>query len=213
MFKTTTAVLAAALLLAPAASMAQPKGKPPTTTTVPVGGGEVTGESLVARYTSLAGSEANAKSLVNGLRSGTEVTLTAITQVTVKKTCTRVIGKETYQEPIYFGPFIIGYTTKTRDITEQYDCSTTTEEVQTSSFMPPTGTMGWGNVDIALAFTEAQLKEVGLTSPKPPQVQAALMGGEVTSPYAKATFPGILQLRASGMGWGQIADKLGFKLQ
>ena len=76
MIMMTAALLTATLLAVPAASMAQSKGKPTTTTTVPVSG-EKTVESLVTRYTPLAGTEANAQSLVAGLRDGTTVTLTA----------------------------------------------------------------------------------------------------------------------------------------
>ncbi|HET9349985.1 MAG TPA: hypothetical protein VFO02_01510, partial [Burkholderiales bacterium] len=65
MFRITAALLTATLLAVPATSMAQSKGKPPATTTVPVSG-EKTVESLVARYTPLAGTEANAQSLVTG---------------------------------------------------------------------------------------------------------------------------------------------------
>lgn len=71
----------------------------------------------------------------------------------------------------------------------------------TESFTPPTGKMGYGNVDIALALAEASLKEQGITNPTPAQLGAALVGDK-----------GILQMRADGKGWGQIANSLGFKL-
>jgi hypothetical protein len=84
-------------------------------------------------------------------------------------------------------------------------------------FTPPTGYMGWGNVDIALAFAEAQLTELDLQKPDPNQLKAALMGGEVeygtSNPKQKKVLPGVLQLRAGGLGWGQIAAQLGYKLQ
>ncbi len=67
-----------------------------------------------------------------------------------------------------------------------------------TSFTPPTGKMGNGNVNIALALAEASLKEKGITNPTPDQLKTALSG--------------ILQQRADGKGWGQIANSMGFKL-
>jgi hypothetical protein len=65
-------------------------------------------------------------------------------------------------------------------------------------FTPPTGKMGYGNVDNALALAEASLKEKGITQPTPAQLGASTMD--------------ILRLRADGQGWGQIAQSYGFKL-
>ena len=101
---------------------------------------------LSEKYTTLAGSEANAKVLITGLRDGTD--------------------------------FRIGST----------------------SFDPPTGKMGYGNVNIALALAQKSLPE----NPSPEQLQAALIGTSAK--------PGILALRADGQGWGQIANAMGFKL-
>jgi hypothetical protein len=69
-----------------------------------------------------------------------------------------------------------------------------------TSFTPPTGKMGFGNVNIALALTEAQLANVA--NPTTADVRNALMNAD----------NGILTLRAQDMGWGQIAHTLGFKL-
>jgi len=101
---------------------------------------------LSEKYTTLAGSEANVKVLITGLRDGTD--------------------------------FRIGST----------------------SFDPPTGKMGYGNVNIALALAQKSLPE----NPSPEQLQAALIGTSAK--------PGILALRADGQGWGQIAQSMGFKL-
>lgn len=102
---------------------------------------------LVGKWKPLVGgSEANAKTLVNGLRDGTD--------------------------------FKIGST----------------------SFDPPTGKMGYGNVDIALALAQKSLPE----NPTPEQLKAALIGTSAK--------PGILAQRADGQGWGQIAQSMGFKL-
>jgi cell division septation protein DedD len=66
------------------------------------------------------------------------------------------------------------------------------------SFTPPTGKMGYGNVDNTLALAEASLQKKGVTNPTPVQLEAAVM--EIT------------RMRAEGKGWGQIADAKGFKL-
>jgi hypothetical protein len=109
----------------------------------------VPGQRLILKYTSLAGSEDNARNLVMGLHDGREIRLSG--------------------EP-------------------------------GTSFTPPTGKMGFGNVNIALALTEAQLANV--ENPTIADIQNALMNGN----------NGILTLRAQDMGWGQIAHTLGFKL-
>ncbi|HWN30400.1 MAG TPA: hypothetical protein VNN78_03450, partial [Burkholderiales bacterium] len=46
------------------------------------------------------------------------------------------------------------------------------------------------------------------------QLQAALVGGTISSPLSGNTLklPGILQLKMGGMGWGKIAGLLGMKL-
>jgi hypothetical protein len=114
----------------------------------------VPGQRLFQKYTSVAGSEGNARNLVTGLREGTEIQLSP---------------------------------------------PPGTGEPGTS-FTPPTGKMGFGNVNIALALTEAQLANV--ENPTIADIQNALMNGN----------NGILTLRAQDMGWGQIAHTLGFKL-
>ena len=105
-------------------------------------------DQLVKEYSDFAGSDANSRSLVDGLRNGKEVKLT--------------------------------------------DGKTTT------TFTPPTGNMGNGNVKIALALAEADLKKRGVTNPTPAQIKA-----EMTK---------ILQERADHKGWGKIAQERGFKV-
>lgn len=123
-----TAILAIALALLPCAALAQSE------------------QTLVERYTDLAGSRAGAQALVAGLRDGSDIELTyAGTKLTID---------------------------------------------------PPTGKMGNGNVNIALALTEASLKDTA--KPTAQQFQAALSG--------------VLEQRAAGRGWGEIANSLGFKL-
>ena len=105
-------------------------------------------QQLVERYAELAGSTDNSKSLVNGLRDGTVVTLKS------------------------------GNTSTTID--------------------PPTHPMGFGNVDDALALTQASLEKQGIASATPEQLKTALLE--------------VLNMRATGQGWGEIAHSLGFNL-
>lgn len=67
-------------------------------------------------------------------------------------------------------------------------------------FTPPTGKMGYGNVNIVLALADAQLSKI--SNPTDADLQNALMNGE----------DGILTLRAQHMGWGRIANTLGYRL-
>jgi hypothetical protein len=122
-------------------------------------------EKLEDRYAAFAGSESNAKSLVSGLRNGTDITLTSSGS---------------------------GGATATID--------------------PPTKKMGNGNVNIALALAEASLKQQGITNPTPEQIKAALNGGTIKTAAGDVQLAGVLQMRADGKGWGQIAQSLGFKL-
>ena len=94
--------------------------------------------------------------------------------------------------------------------------TTTTNTVIT----PPTGQMGFGNVYISLALAKQQLSTLGITQPTPEQLQAALTGGTITQTTGSGTtatttttnLQGILTMRSQHMGWGQIAQKLGYKL-
>jgi hypothetical protein len=88
-----------------------------------------------------------------------------------------------------------------------------TATTTTTTFTPPTGKMGWGNVKIALALAQDSLLRAGITNPTPAQLQAALDGGTVTkADGTTVTLKGVLQMRADGMGWGQIAQAGGTKV-
>ena len=134
-------------------------------------------------FNSFLGSDANA--VVTGLRNGTPVTLTSMT---------------TTPSPTPGG----------------LPVTTTTTTVIT----PPTGQMGFGNVYISLALAKQQLSTLGITQPTPEQLQAALTGGTITQTTGSGVtatttttdLPGVLTMRSQGMGWGQIAQKLGTKL-
>jgi len=81
------------------------------------------------------------------------------------------------------------------------DCSTCTPVI----FTPPTRPMGNGNVYISMALAQQRLTAAEL-QPTAVNIQAAMVG-EPGQPVQ-----GVLQMRASGMGWGQIAHSLGMKL-
>ena len=82
-----------------------------------------------------------------------------------------------------------------------------------ASFTPKTDKMGLGNVNIALSLAKATLAEQGIRRPTPDQIKAALNGGTVTNSAGKqVTLTGILTQRASGLGWGKVAQANGFKL-
>ncbi len=79
-----------------------------------------------------------------------------------------------------------------------------------TSFTPPTKPMGYGNVKIALSLAQNQLARQGITNPTPEQIQGVLMGTPASG--TQGSTQGILQMRASGMGWGRIANSMGIKL-
>lgn len=72
------------------------------------------------------------------------------------------------------------------------------------TFAPPTRPMGYGNVRIALALARADLTRQGIANPSTAEIRGALIGSGGRT--------GILQQRADGLGWGKIAQRLGFKL-
>ena len=125
----------------------------------------------------------DANTVVTGLRNGTPITLTSTTTTTTPG---------------------------------GLPATTTTSTVIT----PPTGHMGHGNVYISLALAKQQLSTLGITQPTHEQLQAALTGGTITQTTGSGVtatttttdLPGVLTMRSQGMGWGQIAQKLGTKL-
>ncbi len=110
-------------------------------------------------------------------------------------------------------PIVLTTTTTTTSSTPSAPPVTTTT---TTTITPPTGKMGFGNVFISLALAKQELGQLGITQPTPQQLQAVLLGGSITSgtgtTATSTNLQGILTLRSQHMGWGQIAQKLGFKL-
>jgi len=83
-------------------------------------------------------------------------------------------------------------------------------------FALPTRPMDYGNVRTSLTLAREQLAQLGISKPTPVQIKAVLAGGAVTSRGATRStsvlLPGVLQMRAHGMGWHKIADSMGVKL-
>ena len=185
MFRKTAPILllGSALLAVPVAAIAQDSSKgggKGVTTVVPTAGssGKLSPEGLVDHYKGITGSEANARSLVNGLHSGDPITLVGPPPpLAPRPPLALKPGMKPPPPPPAPKPITV-------------------------TFTPPTGKMGWGNVDISLTLMEAVLTHNNVSKPSPTQLFGVLM-----------TNPGILQLRAGGMGWGQIANELGFELK
>jgi len=205
-------LLGTLLLAVPVAAMAQDKGggSKGGTSVVPTvaGSGKVSVESLIQRYLTLAGTEANATALVNGLRDGTKFTLVAIVEtqekVKVGEHTVRVqTGFRTIRVP---APPPLMFTLQQvpiyeDKIVEDYELRTVRRE-ELTEIDPPTGNMGLGNVDIALALTQAIFTAKDVATPSRPDLKTALVGSN-----------GILTLRASKMGWGEVAKTLGFEIK
>jgi hypothetical protein len=96
------------------------------------------------------------------------------------------------------------WTTTTTD--PKTNATTTTTEAL------PTGKMGFGNVKISLALAQESLRQQNITQPTSEQLHTALVGGQMVPGDSTTTTTGILQMRAEGMGWGQIAQKYNVKL-
>jgi hypothetical protein len=82
------------------------------------------------------------------------------------------------------------------------------EAAGSSTIDPPTGKMGYGNVRITLRLAEAQLNKLGISQPTNDELSAMLVGGEIDG----VPVEGILNERAAGAGWGEIAKKYDFKV-
>jgi hypothetical protein len=73
---------------------------------------------------------------------------------------------------------------------------------------PPTDAMGYGNVRLTMKLAQANLESLGITQPSNEQLSAMLVGGEIDG----VQFEGILNERASGAGWGEIARRYDIKV-
>lgn len=96
------------------------------------------------------------------------------------------------------------------DVIKNADGTLTTTS---TTFMPATGKMGYGNVKIAMSLAEATLAKGGITDPTAAELAAALNGGTLLlADGTSINLKGVLAQRAAGEGWGQIAKADGFKL-
>lgn len=148
-----------------------------TSTTPTVGTSSTVTSKLVGQFSSFTGSTENANALVNGLRTGSSITLTSPATAPAGTTGGGVTSLPT-----------------------------------STTFTSPTKPMGYGNVKIAMSLAQADLASQGITNPTPQQLQGSLMGTNSTSNGVTTQTQGILQMRADGMGWGKIANTMGFKL-
>lgn len=140
---------------------------------------------LITHYAVLAGSQANATSLVRGLHNHTTVVLTRVVTTTTTTPGTTCPPPSRFLPPCTDGP----------------PQTVTVTQTLTESFDPPTKPMKYKQVAIALAFLELLFKEQSIATPTPAQIKAALVGDT-----------GILTMRAKKMSWEHIARALGFKL-
>jgi len=127
-------------------------------------------DKIITQFSPYLGEE-NSTNLVNGLRTGSEITLV--------------------------------------------DTGSSSSTGGSVTFTSPTRPTGYGNIRIALSLAEAQLRSQNVTEPTAEQLQTVLMGemsGSTATAQTSSQTQGILQMRASGMGWGKIANTMGFKL-
>ena len=181
-------------------------------------------ERIADDFASLAGGHSNALALVEALRNGTPVTLTPRQHATMPGTGATGTGMGTTGTGTTgTGTGATGTgTTGTGTGTTGAGTGTTGTGTGTTgtgttatgtTITPPTGHMGWGSVYISLALAKAVLANDGIRHPTPDQLQAALTGGTVTkADGTTVTAKGVLELRAQGMGWGQVAHAEGTKL-
>lgn len=158
----------------------------PEEITLSPGQEHVTGK-IAAQFEDFAGSEENAEALVKGLRTGTSISLEPSDMDTGDMDA---------------GDMDMG------DM--NMDDTAGGVEIQNET------AYGFGNVSHILTLAEAQLLDLRIKDPTPEQIEAALRGGDITigdvdNPET-VTLEGILTMRESGMGYGEIAQALGTKL-
>jgi hypothetical protein len=212
MFKKSAPVLllGSVMLAVSCAATAQDKGSSKGgTSLVPTvaGSGKVTVESLVQRYQTLAGSPvANATALVTGVRDGTQIKLSAMVSEQIKVPVTTTVTETIITEVKVPSPVPPGYVIKKvpKTVTKQvttYRIDTITRE-EITLIDPPSGGMNLTQVDIALALTSAVFTQNNIATPPHKDLKEAMVGVN-----------GVLTQRAKPMGWGEIAQNLGFEVK
>jgi hypothetical protein len=144
-------------------------------------------DRLADRYADLAGSPEAATALINELRTGGDFTVT-------ETVTTPVVDAD--GNPV---------------LDANGNPQTTTSTVE-RTIVNPNGPMGYGEVNISLSLAQALLDSGAYTD-----LQSALTGVETTVTNADGTTTtttsgGVLAMRASGMGWGEIAHQLDLNL-
>lgn len=180
------AALAAALF---AASPAFAQDTPPDTTEADA---SVSKDRLVADYagTLFDGDEVAAGDAITALRTGGDFTVTS----TVTRQATNPDGTPATNP----------------DGTPKMETVTVETAIANAN-----GPMGWGEVDHSLGMAQA-LVEGGQAATFDEALLGTATTTTVTNPDGTTTTTttyegGILEMRADGMGWGQIAKELGFK--
>lgn len=153
---------------------------------------------------------------VAGLPAYAQTTTTTTTTTTSSSTTTQETGRLTHEFTS-----LAGSTSNAQALVDGLHNGTavtltstsTTGATTTTTFTPDTGKLGYGNVRIALSLAEASLARQGITDPTSAELAAALNGGTlVLANGSTISLKGVLAARAAGEGWGQISNKLGFKL-
>ena len=147
---------------------------------------------LTAEFSKFLGGEENAAKVVEGLRTGKAFELDEVEH-------TEDGGDATTTGAV-----------TTADTGTQNGGADTTPETPTDL---PTGTMGYGNVRLTLRLAQAEFDRLGIDRPPTnEELSAMLLGGEINGAEGIAVYEGILNQRAAGEGWGQIAKSYDFKV-
>ena len=181
---TPTILVSALMLVFASASFAADPPKTTTTTTTAVS--STTEKSrLVDQYTTLAGSTANAESLISGLRNGSSLTLAAPTTTSGGTTTGGTTATGVTFTPasgkLGYGEVNIALSLASAELLKLGITNPTAEQLKT--------VLNGGTITTTTA------------------------AGTTTTPTSTSTkLTGILTMRADKMGWGQIANSLGIKL-
>lgn len=83
---------------------------------------------------------------------------------------------------------------------------------QAVRFSSRAGPLGYANIALALSVAQTNLALYNILEPDVYEVAAALAGGPILVSGERLNLPGVLNLRAQGLSWGQVAAELGFSL-
>ena len=182
---TPTILVSALMLVFASASFAADPPKTTTTTTTTAVSTTTEKSRLVDQYTTLAGSTANAESLISGLRNGSSLTLAAPTATSGATTTGGTTATGVTFTPasgkLGYGEVNIALSLASAELLKLGITNPTAEQLKT--------VLNGGTITTTTA------------------------AGTTTTPTSTSTkLTGILTMRADKMGWGQIANSLGIKL-